>query len=315
MTANLEDRHVVFGSGPVGLAVVEGLAARGKSVWVVNRSGQAQVPAGVEVKAGDATDAAVTRQLCQGAAVVYNCTNAPYDQWPEMFPPLQAGILAGAAAAGAKLVVMDNLYMYGPTGGQPLTETLPYAAATRKGRVRAKMAQDLLAAHQAGQVRVAIGRASDFFGPRARQSAVGERVFYPALEGKAAQVMGQLDLPHTYSYIPDIAQGLITLGEHDEALGQIWHLPGPETVTTRRFIEMVFAETGHAPKIQVLPKLILKGLALFNPMMRELAEMLYEFEEPFIMDSRKFEQAFGRSTTPLPEAIRRTVEWYRQHPQ
>jgi nucleoside-diphosphate-sugar epimerase len=307
--------HVVFGTGPVGMAVMEALVNRGKPVLMVNRSGQAPVPSGVEVAAGDATDPARTRELCRGATVVYNCTNPPYTQWPELFPPLQAGVLAGAASAGAKLVVMDNLYMYGPTGGRPLTEALPYNAATRKGRVRAQMARDLLAAHQAGTVRVAIGRASDFFGPRVFDSAAGERVFYPALAGKAAQIMGNANLPHTYSYIPDVGTGLVILGERDEALGQAWHLPGPETVTTRRFLELIYQETGHPLKIQTLPKFMLKILSLFNPMMRELDEMLYEFEEPFVMDTSKFTEAFGNHATPLPNAIRATVNWFQKNPK
>jgi nucleoside-diphosphate-sugar epimerase len=313
--ANDNKYHVIFGTGPVGMAVMEELVKQGKRVRLVNRSGRASAPEGVEVQAGDARNPEVTRELCRGAAVVYNCTNPPYTQWPELFPALQAGVLAGAAAAGARLVVMENVYMYGPSGGQPLTEDRPYAAATRKGRVRAKMAEELLTAHQRGQVQVAIGRASDFFGPRALLAAMGERVFYPALQGKAAQIYGDVDQLHTQSYIPDIGRGLVILGERDEALGQAWHLPGPETVTTRRFIELIFAETGHRPKIQVMPKFLLKTLALFLPIMRELDEMLYEFEEPFILDYSKFERAFGNHATPLQEAIRTTVDWYRRHPK
>ena len=307
--------HVIFGTGPVGMAVMDELVARGRPVRLVNRRGRANVPAGVEVAKGDATDLNSTRELCQGAAVVYNCTNPPYTKWPEMFPPLQAGVLAGAASAGAKLVVMENLYMYGPTGGQPLTEDLPYAATTRKGRVRAQMSEDLMAAHQAGKVRLTIGRASDFFGPRALLSAMGERVFYPALAGKSAQVIGNPDMPHTQTYIPDIGLGLVILGENDEALGQTWHLPSPETVTTRQFLEMVYEETGHSLKMQVMPKFLLRLLSLFNPMLRELDEMLYEFEEPFILDHSKFAQAFGNQATPLREAIRTTIEWFRQNPK
>jgi nucleoside-diphosphate-sugar epimerase len=310
-----QNLHVIFGAGPVGMAVMEALVSRGQRVRLVNRSGRANAPEGVELAAGDATDPATTRDLCRGAAVVYNCTNPPYTKWPDLFPPLQAGVLAGAASAGARLVVMENVYMYGPTGGRPLTEDLPYAATTRKGRVRAKMAEELLAAHQAGRVQIAIGRASDYFGPRGLLAAMGERVFYPALAGKAAQAMGNLDLPHTQSYLPDIGQGLAILGEREEALGQAWHLPSPETVTTRQFIELVFEETGQPPKVQVLPKFMLKILSLFSPMMRELDEMLYEFEEPFILDHSKFEQAFGNHATPLHEAIRTTIAWYRQNPK
>jgi nucleoside-diphosphate-sugar epimerase len=224
-------------------------------------------------------------------------------------------VLAGAVSAGARLVVMENVYMYGPTGGKPLTEDLPYVATTRKGRTRARMAEELLAAHRAGQVRVAIGRASDYFGPGARLSAMGERVFYPALAGKPVRVLGDPDLPHTYSYVPDIGRGLVILGERDEALGQAWHLPSAETVSTRRFLEMVFAEAGHPPHFQSTPKWLIQGLGLFNPNIRELVEMYYEFEEPFIVDHSKFERTFGHQATPLAEAIRATVAWFRQNPQ
>src|SRR5258708_17733727 len=192
---------------------------------------------------------------------------------------------------------MENLYMYGPTGGKPMVEDLPYAATTRKGRVRGKMAQDLLAAHTSGKVRVTIGRASDYFGPDAMDSAVGGRVFYPAIAGKAVQVLGNPDLPHTYSYVPDIGKGLTTLGERDEALGQVWHLPNAPTVSTRQFIEMVFEEAGQKPRIQATPKLLIQGMALANPMMREIAEMLDEVEERFGGDSSKFERTFAEHAT------------------
>lgn len=312
---NTNELHVIFGTGPVGMAVMRELVARGKRVRMINRRGQASVPAGVEVMAGNAADTAFTREASKGAAVVYQCTNPPYTQWPALFPALQAGVLEGAAAAGAKLVIMDNLYMYGPTNGQPMREELPYAARTRKGMTRAKMAQDALDAHKRGKVRVAIGRASDFFGPGVMDSAVGERVFYPALAGKNAQIVGRADLPHTYTYVPDIGKGLVVLGERNEALGRAWHLPSPETVTTRRFIEMVAAAAGQQARIQAAPRLILQGMALFMPVMREVSEMLYEFEEPFIVDHSQFAQAFGNHATPLAEAIGATVKWFRENPK
>jgi nucleoside-diphosphate-sugar epimerase len=307
---NNSELHVIFGTGPVGRAVMQALVEKGKRVRMVNRSGQGQFPPGVEIVAGDAADAAVTRRLCQ-EAVVYNCTNPPYSQWPQKFPPLQAGVLAGAAAAGAKLVVMENVYMYGPTHGQPLREDLPYAATTRKGVTRARMAEELLEAHAKGRVRVAIGRASDFFGPGVRESTAGERMFGPAVAGKTIQLLGNPDLLHTYTYVPDIGRGLAILGERDEALGQAWHLPSPRTVTTRAFIELICKEAGTTPRIQAAPRLLIQGLGLFNPLMRELAEMLYEFEEPFVLDSSRFEKAFGYSATPLEEAVRVTTRAYR----
>jgi nucleoside-diphosphate-sugar epimerase len=175
--------HVIFGTGPLGMSVMRTLVAKGESVRMVNRSGKANVPAGVEVMRGDAYNSTSSREVCKGANVVYQCAQPAYTEWPEKFPPLQAAILEGAAAAGAKLVAGENLYMYGPVKGQ-MTEDLPNAATTRKGRVRAQMSEALLAAHRSGKVRVAIGRASDFFGPGVLASAMGERIFYPALEGR-----------------------------------------------------------------------------------------------------------------------------------
>ena len=186
MTAN-NDLHVVFGTGAIGMALIEELNREGKNVRAVNRSGSARVPDGVEVVGGDATSTEFTKAASADASVIYFCLNPPYTQWPEMFPPMQAAAIEGAASAGAKLVVMDNLYMYAPMQGQPLTEDLPYTATTRKGSVRAQMADDLMKAHETGKVRVTAGRASDYFGPRGLLTAMGERVFYPALAGKKAQ--------------------------------------------------------------------------------------------------------------------------------
>jgi len=306
--------HVVFGAGPAGLAVVDELLVRGKSVRLVNTRGKADVPDTVTVVRGDATDSIQTRRICEGASVVYNCTNAPYDRWPQMLPPLQEGILDGAAAAGAKLVVLENVYMYGPVNGKPMTEDMPFAAETVKGQTRAMMSKELFRAHDKGKVRVAIGRASDFFGPRTLISMMGERIFYPALSGKKARIIGKTDLPHTQTYIRDIGRGLVILGERDEADGQAWHLPSERTVTSREFIEMIYKETGHKPRIQAASKFMTKILGKFNPVIREMVEIFYQFDEPFIVDHSKFEKAFGNHATPLEEAIRDTVEWFRSNP-
>jgi nucleoside-diphosphate-sugar epimerase len=303
--------HVVFGTGPVGLAVMDELLKKGKRVRMVNRGGRASVPEGVEVAGGDATDESFAREASEGASVVYFALNPPYTRWADLFPPLQAGVIEGAAAAEAKLVAVENLYMYGLTGGRPLTEDLPHAPNTRKGAVRAAMSEDLMGAHKSGKVRVAVGRASDFFGPRVLVSAAGEQVFGRAVEGKGAQVAGDPDQPHTYTYVPDVGRGLVVLGEREEALGQAWHLPSPETVTTREFVGMIFGEVGKPARVQAAPKILLRAIGLFNPGIRETIEMLYEFEDPFVMDHSKFERAFGRHATPLGEAIGETVRWYR----
>jgi len=306
--------HVVFGaSGPLGGAVVRELAAQGKRVRAVNRSGNATVPEGVEVVSGDATNPESTRRVCQGAAVVYHCMGAPYADWPTLFPPLMDGLIEGAAAAGAKLIFGDNLYLYGPVDG-PLTEDLPHHATGPKGRTRAEVATTLLEAHQSGKVRAAIGRASDFYGPGVLLSTLGERVFRPVLAGKPASILGNLDAPHTYTFIDDFARALLTLGERDEALGRAWHVPNTETLTTRQFLEQVFEEAGRPPKIRAAPGWMESVLGLFNPLIRELKETRYQRDQPFVVDHSAFDRAFGSRPTPLRDAIRQTLDWYRQHP-
>lgn len=304
--------HVIFGTGPLGKAIMRELLARNKQVRMVNRSGKAEVPPNVEVVATDAYNAENTRIVTVGATVVYQCAQPAYTQWPELFPSLQASILKGAAANGAKLVVGDNLYMYGAVDGS-LREDLPNAATTRKGRVRAQMAETLLNAHRRGIVRVAIGRGSDFYGPEVLASVMGDRIFPAVLTGKPASGVGDIDLPHTYTFIDDFGKALVVLGERDEALGQIWHVPNADTITTRQFITMAFEEAGYPPKISKMGKFMMQLGGIFIPEARETVEMMYEFDEPFVVNHDKYVRAFGNHATPLREGIRRTLRWYSEH--
>jgi nucleoside-diphosphate-sugar epimerase len=303
--------HVVFGTGQVGRALVDRLAGRGLPVLVLSRSRPAGLAPGVGWQAVDANDPAAATAAAKDAAVVYQCLNAPYAKWPKLFPPLQRGVLAAAEGNDALLVALENVYAYGPTGGKPMTEDLPLAATTVKGRTRAEMSEELLAAAAAGRIRVAIGRASDFFGPGATATTLGERVFANALADKPADFLGDPDLPHTYSYVPDIAAGLATLGTDEHAAGAVWHLPGPETVSTREVLALIAAEVGHPVPARSVPKFVLRALGLFNPTIRALPEMAYEFEEPFVLDTSRFESTFGAAGTPLATAIGSTVSWYR----
>jgi nucleoside-diphosphate-sugar epimerase len=228
-----------------------------------------------------------------------------------LFPPLQHNVLTAAVRSDALLVTLENIYGYGPTDGLPMIEDLPLAATTSKGRTRAAMTAELLAASADGRVRIAIGRASDFFGPGVTETTLGERVFANALAGKRADFIGNPGLLHTYSYVPDVAAGLVTLGTDERAIGQVWHLPGPETVTTRQVLDLLAADVGHSVAVRNVAKLALRALGVFNPKLRELSEMSYEFEQDFVLDSTKFESTFGASGTPLATAVAKTIAWYR----
>ena len=283
--------------------------ARHGRVRAVSRRGAADLPSRVEVVRGDATDPARTRELCHGASVVYHCAGAPYTEWPATLPRLMAGIIEGASDAGAKLVYGDNLYGYGPVNG-PLFESLPDRPAGPKGAVRARVARQLLDAHREGRVRAVIGRASDFYGPGVRLSALGERVFAAALANRSASVLGDVDAAHSFSYIGDFAASLVTLGEHDEALGQVWHVPHDVPLTMREMLVFVYAEAGATLRFRAASRLMLNLAALVNPMARELKETFYQFERPFVVDHAKFARAFGASPTRHREAIHATLDWW-----
>ena len=302
-------KQVVFGAGPLGLAVARRLSSAGKSVQVVNRSGKAAAPPGVEVVAADVTDPSSARRASEGAAVIFHCANGPYGQWLKTLPPIMNGIIEAAVATGARVVYGDNLYAYGPVDG-PITEDLPYRPIGPTTRARAEVAATLMTAHAAGRVRATIGRASDFYGPHARQSKAGDIVFARALEGKPAQVVGNPDAPHTYTFIDDFAAGLITLAERNEALGEVWHIPNAPTITTRQFIELVFTQLQRPPRLRVAPKVVIQVMGVVIPPMRAVAETLYQSEHPWVVDHSKFARAFGSQPTPHEDAIARTITWF-----
>ncbi len=306
-----QDRlHVVFGTGQVGRTLATRLADRGLKVRAVSQHRPPTLAEGVDWWAADACDTNAAADAAKGASVVYQCLNAPYTQWAQRFPPLQRGVLAAAESAGALLVSLENLYAYGPTAGQPMTEAHPLSATTVKGKTRAAMTRELQAASDAGRVRIAIGRASDFFGPGVTQSTLGERVFANTVDGRKADFLGNPSLLHTYSYVPDIASGLAILGTDERAVGQVWHLPGPETLTTRQVLDEISRQVAHSVGIRSVPAPLVRALGVVNPMMRSLAEMAYQFQEPFVLDTTKFASTFGEIGTPLPTAIAETLAWY-----
>lgn len=282
---------------------------------MVTRSGKAPVPEDVDVVRGDVADADLVRDACRGAAVVYHCVNPPYHRWLELFPRIHTAIIEGVTAAGARMVMADNLYMYGRPAGETMTEETGVSPVSSRGWLRAAMAQELLDAHRQGRLEVAIGRASDYFGPYGQGSHMGDRVFYPLLAGKKAQVVGDPDTLHTYTYLPDIARALVTIGESDKAAGQVWHVPSPPAVCTRQYVELIADQIGTSPRLSVAPPALLAILSWFNPTVRAVREELYQFSAAWVMDDTKYRSAFGEGETPVTEAIATTVDWYRTHPQ
>lgn len=310
--------HIVLGTGAIGRAVMNELVKRGESVRMVSRSGKMdEVPYGVEVVAADLYDAVKVKEVTQGAKVVYQASQPAYYEWTTQFMPLQNAIIQGLTDSGAKLVLVENLYMYGETNGKPMTEDFPHNAHTRKGKARSELSKAAFEAHKAGKLRVTAGRGSDFFGAWGLgTAAMGERTFYPMIAGKAAGLVGNIDVPHTHTYIPDYGKALVILGERDEADGQAWHVPNDNPrVTQREMAQMITNELGLPLKVSAMGKTMMAIGGLFIPEAKESVEMMYEFEKPFIVDSSRFEKTFGMKATPMKEAIKETVTWYKSHPQ
>jgi nucleoside-diphosphate-sugar epimerase len=277
---------------------------------VVTRSGTA-VPS-ASSRTADISDPAQAAAAVAGAQVVFQCTSPAYHQWPAKFPALQASVVDAAAAAGALLVVAENLYGYGPGTGL-LTEDRPLTAATRKGAVRARLWQDLAAAHQAGRLRVVAGRASDFYGPGVGAgSVVGDRFFGALLRGKPAEVLGDPDRLHTYTYIADFGEALVALSETEATWGRAWHVPSAPAVTTRSFAAQAadlagVAVPGTGPRLRRLAPWQLRLVGLGVPAVREMPEMMYQFEQDWVVDYSAYAAAVGGRATPMRTALAATV--------
>ena len=305
-----QGRHVVVGAGPVGRAVVAELIDHGVRPVVVTRSGTPVE--GADAVRADVSEPDEAKRALADAGVVYQCSQPEYHRWPEEFPQLQTSILVGAEQAGAVLVAVENLYAYGPVHG-PLHESLPLVATTRKGRVRGQMWQQLESAHRDGRVRTTAARASDFYGPGVLGSAFGERFFPQVLAGKPVDIVGQPERRHSATYVPDLARALVRLGSEPAAWGRAWHVPNAPAVPTAEIVRIAARLAGTSARPRRMPTWKLRLGGLFIPAARETVEMLYEFEEDFVVDDSAYRRAFGGDATPLETGLQATLAWYRAH--
>lgn len=305
--------HVVLGcSGGAGNAIARAAHQAGLGVRGVNRSGEADLPDGIEMVGADVATGDGLGQALEGAAVVYMAAQPPYHRWPEEFPPMLRTVIDASASAGAKLVMVDNLYSYGPGAGT-ISERTPERATDRKGRVRREMAGMLLEAHRSGVLRVAIGQASDYIGPRAATSAITSLAIEPAIRGATIRWVGRLDVPHSVAYLPDIGRAYTLLGTSEAADGRSWILPHPPAVTGQEFLDLVNRSLDDPVATGKLSPLMLTLASPFHRPSREIKEIVYQWTEPFVVDDSAFQEAFGPfPVTPIEEAVRTTVESYRQ---
>lgn len=305
-------RILVVGAGGIGTASAVHLLAAGHDVIVATRSGEpGRDPlAGAHGLALDATDAAALTRATRGCDALVNAVNPPqYTRWERDWPPLAAAFLEAAQATGAGLVTVSNLYGYGQVTA-PMTEATPLRPNGSKGRVRAAMWEEALAAHEAGRLRATEVRASDYFGPGARSgvSMLNRFVIAPAARGRTARlVVGVPDAPHSWTYLADVGALVATLATDDRAWGRPWHVPTAPPRTMAQVAADVAGLCGiPAPTVRPLPGAVRAAMRVI-PLIRELDETRHQFERPFVLDSRAATATFGLAATPWREALAATL--------
>ncbi len=305
---------VIGGTGFAGSATVNALVARKHAVRLIART----VPTGarplVEPFAADASNADSLTVALEGVGTAILCARPDYWKWPTELVPMIQAVVTAARRTGTRLVFCDNLYAYGIPDG-PLTETSPLRPHGPKGRARKEAAEVLMRHHEAGHLKVAIGRGADFYGEGADYPNL-KMLFGAALEGKPVRLMGKADVLHSVSYLGDVGNGLATLATRDEAFGQVWHLPVAKPETEWQLAEKVVAAAGAGSTISSIPPWAVSAMfrvaGLFSPMMRELPEVQYQHERPFVVDDSRFVAAFGERAVDQHLAITRTLDFWRE---
>jgi len=303
-------KHAVVGAGPIGTATARLLAERGEEVVIVTRSGSGPTHPAITRIAADASSSARLIELTTGAVAIYNCANPAYHRWPTNWPPLAHALLTAAERSGAVLATVSNLYGYGPVAGL-MTEDLPLAAQGPKGHTRAQMWRDALAAHDAGRVRATEVRASDYVA-RGPSSHLGDRVVPRLLAGKRVAVLKSADTPHTWTAVDDVARLLVTVAADERGWGRAWHVPSNAPRTQREAVGDLCRVAGVEPvRVTEHPAALMRVLGLVNPTIREFAEVSYQFEKPFVLDSTAAQQTFGLTPTPWEDVLADVIAGYR----
>ena len=304
--------HVIVGAGAIGTELALLLAEAGHDVVVASRRGRAPRHPRIRAAIVDASSPAELERVVAGADVLYNCANPPsYDQWIREWPPLPASLLATARSTGATLVTLSNLYGYGPVD-VPMTTDLPLAATFSKGALRADMWRAALSAHEAGEARVAEVRASDYVGPTlGPDHGLLPRYLAAVLAGRTASVMGDPDAPHSWSYAPDVAAVLAAVGTTPDSWGRAWHVPSADPRSVREVLQDF---SGARVRLRRTPSWLVGVLGLAVPLLREVREVLYQFERPYVIDASETTAELGVAATPWPEVVSAVRNAWKQPP-
>ena len=304
--------HTILGAnGTIAAELIPVLQSNAQQIRLVSRN--PKKVAGAEIFQADVLNRDQVFQAVKGSDFVYLLVGLDYDRkvWRTEWPVIMRNAIDACKAAGARLIFFDNVYMYGRVSGG-MTESTPYNPCSVKGKIRADIDEMLLKEMNSGEIKAMIATSADFYGPRTSKTSVASIMIFEKMKnGKSAQWFVNAKQPHSFTYTPDAAVALYMLAVSENAYGQTWHLPTAKPALTGNEFISIAAKYMHAKnKVLVLPKWLIGIIGLFVPVMKELAEMLYQNEFPYVFDSSKFEKAFQFKPTPYEEGIRRTAEWW-----
>ena len=303
--------QTILGSGgAIGIELAKALPSYTGSIRLVSRNPK-PINENDELFTADLTIASQVDEAIKGSDVVYVTVGFPYSLkvWRETWPPFIRNVIDACQKHEAKLVLFDNIYMYHPAYINHMTEETPIDPATKKGDVRKEVAQLVMEAVEQGKIEALIARSADFYGPSIKQTSfltIG--VFKPFAKGKKANWLGGVSYKHSFTYTPDAGKATAILGNSAEAYNQVWHVPtAPSPPTGKEWIQAIADEMNMEPRYQVTNKLMVRGLGIFVPIMREMVEMMYQYESDYVFDSDKFEHYYQFTPTPYLEGIRHIV--------
>jgi nucleoside-diphosphate-sugar epimerase len=309
----------ILGTGQLGLAIMQMLLDKNpnENILLVNRTGKLNItiPQNVQVTAADVTSKTDMATIAGKSEVIFSCTDMPYDKWADFYPTIATALAYALSETNAKLVFADNLYSYGNVMGKEMNEQMLHSAKTKKGKIRAGVINTLLYSGETYNNRVAFVKAADFIGPRIHKGIFGTDFLHSVYHGKTVRLFGNIDLPHTFTYINDFAAAMINIGTADDTFGQIWHAPNAPALSLDKWVHLFEVVSNKKIKKSVTPKFIIRIAGLFNSFIKELYEMANQFEYPYLVNHDKYVSRFGNHSTYPSEIVKETVEWYLSIPK
>ena len=305
------DMQTILGSGgAIGVELAKALKDYTDEIRLVSRHPK-KVNSTDELLSADLLDPEEVKRAVEGSSIVYITVGFQYNYkiWKESWPRLMKSVIDACIENSCKLVFFDNIYMYDPAYLNGMTEETPMNPSSRKGAIRAGLVEMIMSQVEAGNLTALIARSADFYGPSIKNTSVlTETVIDPLSKGKKASWMSAVNYRHSYTYTPDAGKATAMLGNSETAYNQVWHLPtAGDPMTGKEWIETIAKELGVKPRYQVLSKSMIRLLGIFIPVMKEMPEMMYQYDRDYLFNSDKFNREFEFKPTPYYEGIKAII--------